>query len=89
MPGEASGAGCSAWTTGLATLERLYDKGGATLLVAIFIAFVFYRLVWKVWSEAMRGKDEEIERLIRERDFYQDRLFPDRISSDQDDKEIT
>jgi hypothetical protein len=64
-------------------LEHLYDKGGVTVVGLFFVAFVFYKLVWKVWSSAMKAKDDEIERLIAERDFYQEQSFPKRISSDQ------
>lgn len=60
---------------------ELYDRGGAILLCLLFIAFVFYKLVWKVWSGAMASKDSEIERLINERNFYQKRFLPERLSS--------
>jgi len=63
-------------------IEHLYDKGGIGVLSFLFIAFVFYKLVWKVWSAAMRSKDAEIERLINERNYLQSKVFPDRESSE-------
>jgi hypothetical protein len=34
-----------------------------------------------VWSSAMKSKNDEIERLIEERNFLQARLFPRRQTS--------
>lgn len=68
-------------------LEHLYDKGGIGVLSFLFIAFVFYKLVWKVWSAAMTSKDREIERLISERNYLQSRVFPDRETTDSEDEE--
>ena len=62
-------------------LTHVYDKGGPLVILFLFVAYVFYKLVWKVWSTAMESKDKEIERLIEERNFYQQRVFPDRLST--------
>jgi hypothetical protein len=43
---------------------------------------VFHRLVWRVWKAAMKSKDDEIQRLIEERNYLQSKIFPDRGSSD-------
>jgi len=47
------------------------------ILVAItaFSCFLFWRLVWKVWSETLRAKDAEIARLSKDRDSYQTWVF--------------
>ena len=63
-------------------LIHIYDKGGITVVALLLLAYVFYKLVWKVWSAAMASKDNEIERLIKERDYYQERLIPDRLTSE-------
>lgn len=62
-------------------LEHLYGKGGIGVLCFIFTALIFYKLVWKVWKAAMRGKDVEIERLVGEKNYLQARLFRDRGTS--------
>ena len=62
-------------------LAAIYKEGGIGVLCFLFIAFVCYRLVWKVWSAAMKSKNDEIERLIEERNFLQDKVFPRRLSS--------
>jgi hypothetical protein len=62
-------------------LNHIYDKGGPLVILFLFVAYVFYRLVWKVWSTAMESKDKEIERLIEERNFYQEKVFPGRLST--------
>lgn len=61
--------------------NHVYDKGGPLVILFLFVAFVFYKLVWKVWSSAMESKDKEIERLIEERNFYQQKVFPDRLTT--------
>jgi hypothetical protein len=67
-------------------LLEFYDRGGFGLLGFLLVGFVFYKLVWKVWTAAMRSKDKEIERLVEERNFYQRRILPDRLTSDDDDE---
>ncbi len=66
-------------------LEHIYDKGGLGVLAAVvcllFLAFIFYKLVWRVWSAALESKDKEIERLIDERNYLQGKMFPDREST--------
>jgi hypothetical protein len=79
-PGGADCACTSVWCF----LSHLYDAGGVEILCLLFIALVFYKLVWKVWKKAMESKDAEIERLISERNFLQAQLFPDRESSDDE-----
>jgi hypothetical protein len=68
-------------------LGHLFDKGGIGVIASLLIAYAFYKLVWKVWSAAIKCKDSEIERLINERNYYQSKLFPDRLTSDQRDSE--
>ena len=62
--------------------QNIYDKGGIGVLSFLILGYVFYRLVWKVWKAAMKSKDDEIERLIEERNYLQSKVFPDRGSSD-------
>ena len=64
-------------------LVTVYREGGVGLLCFLFIAYIFYSLVWKVWSAAMKSKNDEIERLIEERNFLQDQLFPRRLTSNK------
>jgi hypothetical protein len=62
--------------------ENIYDKGGIGVLSFLILGYVFYQLVWRVWKAAMKSKDDEIERLIEERNYLQSKVFPDRRSSD-------
>jgi len=54
------------------------------LLVGLigFGCFLFWSLIWKVWSAAMKAKDDEIARLAKERDRYQTLVFQ-RLRSSQ------
>lgn len=63
-------------------VSAIYNSGGIGVLCFLFIAYIFYSLVWKVWSAAMASKNDEIERLIEERNFLQSQLFPRRLTSD-------
>jgi hypothetical protein len=63
-------------------LAAIYREGGVGILCFLFISFIFYRLVWKVWSAAMKSKNDEIERLVEERNFLQDKVFSGRLTSD-------
>lgn len=40
-----------------------------------------WRLVWRVWDATLRSKDEEIKRLVEERDKYQKLVFERLLSS--------
>ena len=31
-------------------LGHVYDKGGVGVLCFMFVAYIFYRMVWKVWQ---------------------------------------
>jgi hypothetical protein len=62
--------------------EHIYDKDGIGVLSFLILGSAFYRLVWKVWKAAMKSKDDEIERLIEERNYLQSKVFLDRESSD-------
>lgn len=64
------------------SLVYLYEHGGIGVLSFFGLAFLFYKLIWKVWKAMIKSKDDEIERLIGERNFYQQMLFPDRLTSD-------
>ena len=72
----------SACNTAWCVVQHLYDLGGVGVFSFIFIVYAFYKLVWKVWSASMRCRDEEIQRLIKERNFFQARLFSERKSPD-------
>jgi hypothetical protein len=54
------------------------------MLVVIigFCGLLFWKLIWKVWSEALNAKDEEIARLARERDRYQALVFERLLTSE-------
>ena len=44
-------------------------------LVLIFFIFLFWRMIWVVWSKAMESKDQEIERLADEKRWLQEQLM--------------
>lgn len=62
--------------------NHVYDKGGVGGLSLLLMGYAFYQLVWKVWQVAMKSKNAEIERLIRERNYLQSKVFADKQSSD-------
>lgn len=67
-------------TAGKAGLLQLLNQiqsqyGLLVLMLVLIIAFgclLFWKLVWRVWSGALRAKESEIERLMEERDMYQE-----------------
>ena len=68
----------------LQLLNQIHSQYGlVVLMLVLIIAFgclLFWKLIWKVWSNAMSAKQSEIERLVAQRDMYQkmvlDRLRP-------------
>jgi hypothetical protein len=56
-------------------ITHVLDKHGAVALVLVLMCFLFWRLIWKVWSATLKSKDAEIERLVTERDKYQGYFF--------------
>ena len=62
-------------------VEQVYDKGGLPAFGCILMGYIFYQLIWKVWRAAMKSKDDELERLIEQRNFLQSIAFPSRESS--------
>lgn len=83
---NASGLGdpSSFWTF----LAEVLKEHGAITVALLFGMFVFWRLIWRVWDRAMKAKDEEIDRLVIERDKYQKLVF-DRLLSSEIDKPET
>lgn len=67
-------------------LLDVLERHGAFALGFVVLAVLFYKMVWKVWESAMRTKDEEIERLVEERNRYQALVF-DRLQSSQIEKQ--
>jgi F0F1-type ATP synthase membrane subunit b/b' len=63
----------------LELLSQIQSQYGVVVLVLVviiaFACLLFWRLVWKVWSEALKAKDDEIRRLAKERDKYQALFF--------------
>jgi len=60
----------------------VFQKHGVVALLLIAVCFIFYKLIWKVWNAAMQAKNEEIARLVAERDKYQRLVFDRLLSSD-------
>jgi len=67
-------------------LDQIRSNDGLLVLVLIvlswFSCYLFFHLVWKVWHAAMKGKDEEIARLTKERDRYQSVVFERLLTED-------
>jgi hypothetical protein len=70
---------CDSWAC---AFTHVYDHGGMPVLALFSVFFLFYKLIWKVWLAMITSKDAEIDRLTKERNFYQEKLFPDRSTSD-------
>ena len=51
------------------------NEHGLLGLVLLFFIFLFWRMIWVVWSKAMESKDQEIERLVEEKRRLQDYLM--------------
>ncbi|HEV7715816.1 MAG TPA: hypothetical protein VGO53_09480 [Steroidobacteraceae bacterium] len=60
-------------------LQKIQSEYGLLVLVLVLLVafgcWLLWRLTWKVWSVAMKSKDEEIVRLAAERDRYQAMVF--------------
>jgi hypothetical protein len=69
-------------------LDRIRSNDGLPALVLftvlVFVCHTFSRLLWKVWRMALKGKDQEIARLTKERDRYQAVVFEHLIYLDDD-----
>lgn len=70
-------------------LNRVEGEHGTLVLVLllllIFVLFLLWHLIWKVWDAAMKAKDDEIRRLVKERDKYQALVF-ERLKSSKPPK---
>ena len=62
-------------------VAHLYDTGGAPMLCLMFVSFVFYRLVWRVWQAAMDSKEREMQRLVAEKSRLLALVIPGRQPS--------
>lgn len=56
-------------------MAQVYSDHGAVAMVLIVLCIFGWKFVWRVWNAAMKAKDNEIERLVKERDKYQDLVF--------------
>jgi len=64
----------------------LGQEGGIFAVLLLAMMFLFWRLIWNVWSSAMKAKDDEIDRIATERDKYQRLVFRNLLSSDDRDQ---
>lgn len=59
--------------------SQVESKHGLAILILILIilgmAFLLWKLVWRVWRATLKSKNDEIERLVAERNKYQDMVF--------------
>jgi hypothetical protein len=69
-------------------LTHVYDQQGILVLAFLCLAFLFYKLIWQVWTAAMEAKEREISRISEERNFYQNLVFERRLSSEDETKKI-
>lgn len=77
--------------TAVRLTDLLVEHGPLTFFL-VLVSLLFWNLIWKVWHSAMSAKDQEIERLVVERDKYQKLVFKNLLSSNttdctEDDKE--
>lgn len=56
-------------------LDTFISEHGLLGFVLLGVIWVFWKLIWKVWSSAMQSKDDEIKRLVEERNWLQDQLY--------------
>jgi len=56
-------------------VRSILEQHGLLGLVLLFLILLFWKLIWNVWSSAMRSKDEEIERLVKEKRWLQQQLM--------------
>lgn len=75
MQGPTGGSGF--WGFCLDVLNR----HGAVALALCFVCFLLWKLTWRVWDRAMKAKDEEITRIVAERDKYQKLVFERLLTS--------
>jgi hypothetical protein len=72
----------------LEILSQLQFKYGLIVLVLVlllaFVCFLFWKMTWNVWSKAMDGKDQEIQRMLLERNEYRALVFARLKSSEAD-----
>ncbi len=63
----------------LQLLNQIHAQYGLVVLMLVLIivfgCLLFWKLVWKVWSGALSAKQSEIERLVEERDKYQEMVL--------------
>jgi hypothetical protein len=74
----------------LELLNQIQSQYGLIVLILVlllaFFCFLLWKLIWKVWSAAMKAKDDEIKRISKERDKYQTLVFK-RLKSSEVDKD--
>jgi len=67
-------------------MAQVYRDHGLLALVLIVLCIFGWKFVWRVWNTAMKSKDDEIERLVKERDKYHNLVFKNlRTSAVTDD----
>ena len=65
-------------------LKSVAQEQGALAVGLIIACWAFYKLTWRVWDATIKSKDEEICRLVKERDRYQEIFFERFVSSNID-----
>lgn len=83
----------AAWEFVTTWFERAYEEWGLLIPSLVFVigymAVRHFNYVEKNAEKRIEAKQEEIERLVSERNWLQERLFPDRLSSAKSDEKET
>ncbi len=60
---------------------RVLESQGLLGMMLVLLLFMFWSMVWRVWSGTLKAKDAEIKRLVEERNRYQSLVFERLLSS--------
>lgn len=62
-------------------IGEVLKEHGSVAVALVTVTVLFYKMTWSVWRDAMKAKNEEIERLVAERNKYQQIVFERLLSS--------
>lgn len=68
-------------------IVTIFKEYGPVIGIEVVLVLFLIKFIWHMFHTVIKSKDEEIERLVKERDKLQDIILERRLSTKKQNKE--